>query len=131
MQCKCIYTYVYICTLFLTVSPDDVVISATSGGSAVTGQRYEITCTVQYPEGLSSPSINWYGPDGSVSSGEGILVGATLSQQTNATSTLTFAPFRTVHSGRYSCSVDITSQSLPYNISKTANVDIIATGEAD
>jgi len=116
--------------IYDVVSSDDVTVSTTSTGSPVTGQRYVIICLVTYPQGITSPvNIDWNGPDGSVSNGQGITVGAIMSQTTNTTSSITFSPFRTVHSGQYSCRAQIRSPSLPYNITKTSTVDIIATGE--
>ena len=114
----------------IAVTPNDIVISTTTDGNAITGQQYGVTCTVLYPEGLTSPiNIDWYGPEGLLSNGGGIVTGATLSHPSNITTTLMFNPFRTSHSGRYSCRATILSQSPPYNISKIADVDIIATGK--
>ena len=59
------------------------------------------------------------------------MTGATLSQPSNITTTLMFNPFLTSHNGHYSCRATILTQIPPYNTSKIADVDIIATGKND
>jgi hypothetical protein len=94
------------------------------------GQRYRISCEALFPDGITSPIlVEWHGSDGLISNGSGITVGSTLASQRNITTFLEFNPFRTAHGGRFSCRATIMSLTPPFNISKTAGVDIVVGGK--
>ena len=94
------------------------------------GRSYRITCTVLFPEGIIDPiTIEWFGPEGRISNGDGIMIGATVTSPGNITNSLVFNPFRSIHGGQFSCKALITSQTPPFNISKAANVDIVEAGK--
>ena len=84
---------------------------------------------VLFPEGITNPVVvQWFGSDGRLSNGSGLTIGETLTSPMNVTSRLEFNPFRTVHGGRFSCRATITSQTPPFSIAKSTEVDIVAGG---
>ena len=104
--------------------------STTTDGYPIAGQRYSISCVILFPEGLVSPIVvEWYDSNGLLSDDNEITVGEALISQANITSVLDFNPFRTVHRGRFSCRTTIMSQSPPFNIVKSSEVDIVPGGE--
>lgn len=104
--------------------------AASGDGAPVVGQQYGVSCTVLFSEGItSSILVEWYGIGGLLSTGNGVTIRNSQLAQSNITSRLVFSPFRTIHGGRYSCRVTIMSQAPPFNVSKAADIDIIATGE--
>lgn len=111
--------------MFSCVVPlDEIVVSVADEGTPVVGQPYMITCTVLFPEGITNPIIEWFGPEGIISNGYGITA-----SPGNTTSSLEFNPFRSIHGGQFSCRASITSTTPPFNISKAANIDIVEAGE--
>lgn len=116
--------------LFL-VPLNEITVTATADGTPAVGQQYRVSCTVLFPEGITDPIVvEWYGPDGGrLTDGNGVTIGSTLASLSNVTSSIEFNPFRTVHGGRFSCRATVMSQAPPFNISKTADVDIIVTGK--
>lgn len=115
--------------LFL-VPLNEITVIATADGTPAVGQQYRVSCTVLFPEGITDPIVvEWYGPDGRLADGNGVTIGSTLASLSNVTSSIEFNPFRTVHGGRFSCRATVMSQAPPFNISKTADVDIIVTGK--
>ena len=115
----------------VAVPLNEIVVSTITDGSSIIGQQYRIFCTVLFPEGLTNPiTVQWYGSEGLVSNSSGITIGDTLTSQSNFTSVLEFNPFRRVHGGRYSCRAMLMTQALPFNILKTADINIIIGGES-
>ena len=120
-----------ICSLnfFFAVPLSGVTVAAMASGSPTVGQRYNITCTILYPEGITSPvSVSWYDSVGTLSNGTDIAISTTQVSSTSVSSVLEFNPFRTVHGGRFSCTASLLSQTPPFNISQSAEVDIIVGG---
>lgn len=114
-----------------TVLLSDIVVSTVAEGAPVAGERYRISCEVLFPDGITNPiSVEWHDSDGRLSSGIGITIGSTLTSQGNITTFLEFSPFRTVHGGRFSCRAVIMSQAPPFNISRTAEIDLVVGGES-
>lgn len=110
----------------LTVPIEEVIISTTTEGDAITGQQYTIVCTVSFPIGMTSSIVmRWYGSDGLISNGEGITIGETITSIANITSSLEFSPIRIAHGGHFSCRASINSNAPPYNITKSSEFDIL------
>lgn len=83
-----------------------------------------------FPTEITSPvSVGWYGANGLISSGHGIVVGTTMMSSGNITVSLEFSPLRTAHGGQFSCRATITSNAAPYTYTRSSEVDIIVEGE--
>ncbi len=106
-----------------------MVVSATAEGVPMVGLRHRLYCVILLPDGITSPLVvEWYGSEGRLSSGNEVTIRDIPVSDTNITSVLEFNPFRTAHGGRFSCRATIISQAPPFNISKTAEIDIIVGG---
>lgn len=85
---------------------------------------------VQLPEGLTTPVVvEWYDSEGRLSSGNEVTIRDNIVSQTNVISTLEFNPFRTVHGGQFSCRARVTSPAPPFNISRSAEINIVVGGK--
>lgn len=113
---------------FVTVPIDQIRVLTMTEGESIAGQTYLIVCIVLFPSGITNPiSVRWYGANGLISSGEGIVVGEIVSSS-NITVSLEFDPLRTAHGGQFSCRVSITSNAAPYTYTRSSEVDIIVEG---
>ncbi len=100
-----------------------------SDGIPIVGQPYRISCIVLVPEGITNPvGVEWHNSEGRLSNSSDITVGQTVYTQSNITSSLVLNPFRTTHEGRFSCRATLITQTPPFNVSKTADVNIIVGG---
>ena len=114
----------------IAVPLNEIVVSAVAEGISVVGQQYRVLCNVLFPEGIVNPiTVEWYDSEGLISNGSGITIGPILTSQSNLTSVLEFNPFRTAHGGRFSCRATVTTQTPPFNVSKSSEVDVIVGGE--
>lgn len=113
--------------LFTLVPLNEVIVSTTTDGLPIVGQQYRISCTILVPEGITNPiAVQWYGSGERLSNTSDITIGEPLTtSQANITSNLVLDPFRTSHGGQFSCRATILSQTPPFNISKTADIDIV------
>ena len=83
-----------------------------------------------FPTEITSPvSVGWYGANGLISSGHGIVVGTTMMSNGNITVSLEFSPLRTAHGGQFSCRATVTSSAAPYTYTRSSEVDIIVESE--
>lgn len=111
-----------------TVPVDRINVFTTSEGETIAGQTYQIVCTALFPTEISGPvSVGWYGTNGPISSGQGIVVGKTTSSG-NITVSLEFSPLRTAHGGQFNCRTTITSNAAPYTYTRSSEIDIIVEG---
>ena len=107
-----------------------MIVTATAEGTPIPGQQFRISCVVLYPEGITNPiAVQWYNPEGIISSGDGITVGNPIVSSSNISSYLEFNPFRAAHGSRFSCTATAMSLTPPNNISKTADIDLVIGGE--
>ena len=121
---------VNVLSFFRIVPLNAITVTVTGNGTPVVGQLYGISCTVLYPDGITSPiMVEWYGPEGRLVNGSGITIGSVLASQGNTTSNLEFSPFRVVHGGRFSCRATTISLAPPFNISKSADINIVVTSK--
>ena len=104
--------------------------STTVEGAAIAGQNYSLTCTLELPEGISTPALlQWLDSTGPITNGSGTTVGEPQLAGTTTDITLEFSPLRVSHSGHFTCKATITSPALPYRIVKSAEIDVLAQGE--
>jgi len=122
----CAYTIL----LDIIVSPDEVMVSTTVEGAPIAGQNYSLTCTLQLPEGISTPALlQWLDSNGPITNGSGTTVGEPRLAGTTTDITLEFSPLRVSHNGHFTCKATITSPALPYRIVKSAELDVFVQGE--
>ena len=112
-----------------TVPVNRIEVFTITKGETIAGQQYRIVCTVLFPTGITSQvNVRWYGANGLISSGEGIVVGEAMMSSGNITVSLEFSPLRTSHGGQFSCRTSITSNAAPYTYTRSSEVDIIVEG---
>ena len=100
-------------------------VSITTDDSPIAGERYALTCTVTYPDGLSNPvDVQWKEVDGSTTSGEAITVVDPVVSGTTTTTSIIFEPLRVVHERNIICEASVMSVAPPLLITQTAEVDI-------
>ena len=118
------YKYNSLSTLY-TVLETSVVATIETEDSPIAGQMYTLTCTVTFPDGLSSPaSVQWKDAGGSLNSGEAIMVVDPVVSGTTITTSIIFEPLRVVHERNIICEATVMSVAPPMVITKTAEVDI-------
>ena len=111
-----------------TVPVDQINVFTTSKGETIAGKTYQIVCTALFPTEISGPvSVGWYGTNGPISSGQGIVIEKATSSG-NITVSLEFSPLRTAHGGQFSCRITITSNAAPYTYTRSSEIDIIVEG---
>lgn len=72
-------------------------------GTATTGERYQLTCTVTRNYG-NIPVISWIGTDGQITSNSsGITLGPQMNNNDITSSVLLFDPLSVGHEGNYTC----------------------------
>ena len=99
-------------TLDITISHD--------GSPFITGQSYNLICTVTLENTTRTPTVEWLNPNNNpLHSSSNITVGDTVAVNCSTyTTTLQFTTLRTFHGGQYSCQATIGA------VNNTAAVDI-------
>ena len=108
--------------LSIPVPSDSLRASMNRSGTARAGMVYNLTCTVSKVDGLINfPTATWTTGSGgaTVSNGNDVTVYA-FSDDTTATSTLTFDPLRTSHNGVYTCIGSLISSALQMPLTTSA-----------
>ena len=103
----------------------DVIISRGAVAS-ITGQSYNLTCTVTLKNATGTPTVEWLDPNNNpLHSGSGITVGDTVPVNCfTYTTILQFTTLRTSHDGQYSCQATLGA------INNTAAVNIIVLSKS-
>ena len=81
-----------------------VAVSITASGTNTAGEIYSLVCFVTVTGSTEQPSITWLDDDGQIASAPSITVSPTTSDGGDGYSTtLTFDPLATSHTGTYTC----------------------------
>ena len=88
-----------------TVDLNQPLVNVTTEGVTTAGETLSLVCTVETEEGVSPGdiSINWIGPNGTIPTGENIVIKNLSTTGNVATGRLEFSPLRTSDSGEYTC----------------------------
>ena len=89
----------------------DPVVTITGPTTGVAGGSLQLTCSVSVEEYLvAQPTVQWSG--GSVSSGNGVTVSATVTSGVTSERSVTFSSLRTSHGAQYTCLAEVNISSI-------------------
>ena len=109
-----------------TVPPDQLQVSVSMGGDPIAGQSYILNCTVEFPDGLTTPvEVEWRNLNGRITSGEGITVDDPVTNGNSITLSLLFNPLRMAHGRLFICEATLMSSAPPYILVERGDVEIM------
>ena len=105
LMLTCITQLLFLQHCLGTVIPTVDIIITHDGGPFITGQSYNLTCTVTLENTTGTPTVEWLDPNNNPRhSSSDITVGDTVRVNCSTyTTTLQFTTLRTSHGGQYSC----------------------------
>ena len=103
--------------------------TVTTEGVSTAGEMFSLVCTVETVEGVSPENIfiTWIGPNGTIPTGDNIMIGNISNEGWMAMGWLMFSPLLTSNRGQYNCTGGISNVGT--NVSNVSSVKINITSK--